>query len=88
MAEVVTEVIDELEVENVRPVTPDREALEAISRAVEDRAQIVASTQEELLQAQLNQDIIEEQEFYAEVKGKNSYQTTWLTIQTLVFIHK
>ncbi|XP_064613736.1 cilia- and flagella-associated protein 69-like [Liolophura sinensis] len=68
MGEVLTEVIDELEVENVRPVTPDREALEAISRAVEDRAQIVASTQEELLQAQSNQDIIEEQEFYAEIR--------------------
>ena len=56
-----------LQVENVRPVTPDAEAMEAIARAIEERAQIVTSTQSELLEAQRNQDILDEQEFYAEV---------------------
>ena len=57
-----------VQVENVRPVTPDAEAMEAIARAIEERAQIVASTQSELLEAQRNQDILDEQEFYAEVR--------------------
>ena len=56
-----------VQVESVRPVTPDAEAMEAIARAIEERAQIVASTQSELLEAQRNQDILDEQEFYAEV---------------------
>lgn len=67
MGEVWSEVILELEQERVRPVTPDQEAIEAISRAVEERALIVAGTQQELLEAQQNQDQLDEQEFYAEV---------------------
>ncbi|GFS17857.1 cilia- and flagella-associated protein 69-like [Elysia marginata] len=66
MGEVWFETISELQEENVRPVTPDQEAIEAISRAIEERAQIVLSTQGELLEAQRNQDILDEQEFYAE----------------------
>ena len=69
LGEVWTEVIAELEQEELRPVTPDREALEAISRTVEDRAQHVVEVQKELLHAQGQQNLIEEQEFYAEVGG-------------------
>lgn len=68
MGEVWTEIIQELHVENVRPVTPDMEAIEAISRGIEERAKIVAGTQYELLEAQQNQDALDEQEFYAEVR--------------------
>lgn len=67
MGEVWSETIQELQAENVRPVTPDQEALEAISRAIEERAMIVSTTQQELVEAQKNQDVLEEQEFYAEV---------------------
>ncbi|KAK3109030.1 hypothetical protein FSP39_021501 [Pinctada imbricata] len=68
MGEVWTEIIQELHVENVRPVTPDMEAIEAISRGIEERAKIVAGTQIELLEAQQNQDLLDEQEFYAEIR--------------------
>ncbi|CAL1536351.1 unnamed protein product [Lymnaea stagnalis] len=68
MGEVWSEIIGELQTENVRPVTPDREAIEAISRAIEERAVIVASTQQELIEAQKNQDVLDEQEFYAEMR--------------------
>ncbi|XP_041367843.1 cilia- and flagella-associated protein 69-like [Gigantopelta aegis] len=68
IGEVWTETINELEMEHIRPVSPDLEALEAISRAVEERAQIVGGTQIELLEAQRNQDILDEQEFYAEIR--------------------
>lgn len=72
MGEVWTEIIQELHAENVRPVTPDMEAIEAISRGIEERAKIVAGTQYELLEAQQNQDALDEQEFYAEVTKKFS----------------
>ncbi|XP_059159997.1 cilia- and flagella-associated protein 69-like isoform X2 [Physella acuta] len=68
MGEVWSETIQELQAENVRPVTPDQEALEAISRAIEERAMIVSTTQQELVEAQKNQDVLEEQEFYAEIR--------------------
>ena len=61
------QVLSELEQEEVRPITPDREALEAISRTVTDRAEHVAMVQKELLDAQNQQDLIDEQELYAEV---------------------
>jgi len=68
MGEVWSETVAELEAENVRPVTPDQEAVEAVTRAVEERAAIVATTQTELLHAQKNQDILDEQEFYADIR--------------------
>lgn len=68
MGEVWSETIDELTSEQVRPVTPDQEAIEAISRAIEERAQIVLTTQSELLDAQKNQDNLDEQEFYADIR--------------------
>ncbi len=67
MGEVWTEVISELEQENVRPITPDQEALEAISRTVVDRAEHVLQIQKDILDAQHQQDLVEEQEHYAEV---------------------
>lgn len=67
MGEVWTEILSELDQEQVRPTTPDMEAVEAISRAIENRAEIVAGTQLELLEAQQSQDMLNEQEFYAEV---------------------
>jgi len=79
MGEVWTEVISELEQEQVRPTTPDLEAVEAISRAIENRAEIVAGTQLELLEAQNSQDMLNEQEFYAEVSGQ--YTITMARVQ-------
>ena len=40
-----TEVITELAAEGLRPITPDNEALEAISRTVQDRATHVVEVQ-------------------------------------------
>lgn len=68
MGEVWTEILSELDQEHVRPTTPDLEAVEAISRAIDNRAEIVAGTQQELLEAQHSQDVLNEQEFYAEIR--------------------
>ena len=59
--------MSELQVENVRPVSPDREALEAVSTAVDIRAEQVIQMQHELLDAQKQQDLLDEQEFFAQV---------------------
>ena len=59
----------ELELEQVQPVTPDQEAIETIARAIEERAQGCALTQVELLEAQHQQNLMDEQEFYAEVRS-------------------
>ena len=64
-----TEVIAELELENVRPTTPDKEALEAISTAIQIRTEQVQIVQNELLDAQKQQDLLDEQECYAKVSG-------------------
>jgi len=68
LGEVWTEMMSELEQEDIRPITPDREALEAISRTVDDRADHVLQVQKELLEAQNQQDLIDEQEHYAEIR--------------------
>jgi len=68
LGEVWTEVICELDSEGLRPITPDSEALEAISRTAEDRAVHVVEVQQELLAAQHQQNLMEEQEFYAEIR--------------------
>lgn len=67
MGEVWTEIQAELELEDIRPISPDQEALEWIGRCVEEEAVQVARTQFELLEAQNQQDMMEEQEYYAEV---------------------
>ena len=57
----------ELLLENVRPITPDCEALEVIRRTSSERADHVLNIQKQLLIAQYQQDLQEEQEFYARV---------------------
>jgi len=59
----------ELELENVRPITPDKEALEAISTAIQIRTEQVQMIQTELLEAQKQQDLLDEQECYAKVRN-------------------
>ncbi|ELU15468.1 hypothetical protein CAPTEDRAFT_176397 [Capitella teleta] len=68
LGEVWSEIQQELVQEEVRPVTPDLQALEAISRTIEERAEHVLQVQKELTEAQHQQDLIDEQEQYAEIR--------------------
>lgn len=52
----------------MKPISADLEAIEAISKAMIERAQLVRLTQVELLEAENNQDMLNEQELYAEVR--------------------
>lgn len=55
MGEVWTEIMGELEIENIRPVSPDQEALETIARAITEDSRSVLLIQNDLLRAQNDQ---------------------------------
>ncbi|XP_078375930.1 cilia- and flagella-associated protein 69-like [Oculina patagonica] len=68
MLEVWQEIKVELEQENIRPVSPDVDNMMEISRILNDRAAGVSAAQNQLLQAQRNQELIEEEEYYESIK--------------------
>ncbi|KAJ7389807.1 hypothetical protein OS493_028775 [Desmophyllum pertusum] len=68
MLEVWHEIKVELEQENIRPVSPDTDSMMEITRILNDRASGVAAAQNQLLQAQRNQELIEEEEYYESIK--------------------
>ena len=77
VGEVWKEIGDELRCENVRPVTPDAEAMETISRASVERAKGVSALQSELLDAENQQNTQDEKQLYAEViSSKSGYSET------------
>ena len=61
----------ELDKEEVRPVTPDLEAKETVIRAISEEAAGIRMIQDNLIQAQDTQDLLEEKEFYAEVRDNH-----------------
>ena len=66
-----SEIAAELPNEGIRPTTPDQEALGTITRAAVERGKGVAMLQEELLEAELQQDVHDEKLFYNEVMNLN-----------------
>ncbi|PAA75987.1 hypothetical protein BOX15_Mlig017060g2, partial [Macrostomum lignano] len=68
LGEVWDEVQRELELEQVRPVTPDREALDWINKCTEQETLLVAKTQSELMDAKRDQEVSEEQALYSELR--------------------
>ncbi|XP_068670684.1 cilia- and flagella-associated protein 69-like [Montipora foliosa] len=68
MLEVWNEIKVELEQENIRPVSPDSDSMSEITKILNDKATAVSETQNQLLQAQCNQDLIEEEEYYESIK--------------------
>lgn len=68
VAEVWNEVMAELELEGVRPVTPDAEALSTIAWAGEDKAKHISSLQQSILDQKEQEDLFQEKQAYEEVK--------------------
>nr|CAB3227189.1 uncharacterized protein C7orf63 [Phallusia mammillata] len=68
LGEVWSEISNELPVEGVRPTTPDQEAMDTITRAIVERGKGVSMLQAELLEAESQQDLHDEKQFYVEVK--------------------
>lgn len=61
------EITRKLELEGVRPVSPDGVGLQAVAEAAENVARVTASEQAELLEHQREEDRDEEQLLYSEV---------------------
>ncbi|KPP76908.1 hypothetical protein Z043_103707, partial [Scleropages formosus] len=74
VGEVWDEITRELEAEEVRPISPDVEALQAIAKATEDKVKIATSEQAELLEKQRQQDLHKEQLLYSEIKFNHKQQ--------------
>lgn len=69
VAEVWDEVTAELELEGVRPVTPDVEALRTISQSSEDKAKHVSSLQQSIVERKEEEDLNQEKQAYEEVEN-------------------
>lgn len=55
MGEVWTEIMVELDIERIRPVSPDQEAIETMARAITEDSRSVVLIQNDLLRAQNDQ---------------------------------
>ncbi|KAF7651997.1 hypothetical protein LDENG_00102730 [Lucifuga dentata] len=69
VGEVWEEIIRELSLDGVRPITPDQEALDTICKMAEDTARQIAAEQGSILQQQQKEDISEENHMYTEIKS-------------------
>ena len=70
----------ELDAEEIRPITPDREALEAVARTIDDRAEHICLVQRELMESKRQQDLMSEQEKYAEVSLQLSHKPSRISV--------
>ncbi|XP_043923464.1 cilia- and flagella-associated protein 69 isoform X2 [Protopterus annectens] len=69
VGEIWKEIAIELNAEEMRPVTPDQEALETILKTSKDVGRDVASLQAEILDSQQQQDFQDEKQMYAEIRA-------------------
>ncbi|XP_042370407.1 cilia- and flagella-associated protein 69-like, partial [Plectropomus leopardus] len=69
VGEVWEEIIRELSLDGVRPITPDEEVLSTIHKIAEDTARRVAAEQNSILEQQEKEDIAEEELMYTEIKS-------------------
>jgi len=72
--EVWQEIKEELEVENVEPVSPDKECIEEILKVLENTGEKVAAVQDLLMKAEEDKVSIEEQEFYFKIKESHKQE--------------
>ncbi|XP_072304212.1 cilia- and flagella-associated protein 69-like [Eucyclogobius newberryi] len=74
VGEVWDEVSAELNHDNIRPITPDRESLETICKTLEDSAKKVMEEQRSILQRQEKEHLSQEQLMYSELKTDRKQQ--------------
>ncbi|XP_026537161.1 cilia- and flagella-associated protein 69 [Notechis scutatus] len=81
VGEIWDEVCAELKKEKFRPVTPDQEALQLITEALENVGKIVVSLQTEMLESQQFQELQEEEKCYGKIhslhKQKEIVNKSW-----------
>ncbi|XP_074235492.1 cilia- and flagella-associated protein 69 isoform X2 [Saimiri boliviensis] len=69
IGEIWNEIYEEIKLEKLRPVTTDKNALEAITTASENIGKMVASLQSEIIESQARQDVQNEQKVYAKIQA-------------------
>lgn len=84
VAEVWNEVTAELELEGVRPVSPDAEALSTIARSSEDKVKHVFSLQQSIVDRKEQEDLHQEKYAYEEVKNVCLIVCLFILIHTSV----
>lgn len=77
--EVWREVKTELEVENIEPVSPDKEGIDGIINIFHEKAEQVQDVQKTLIESNFEDDLLDEQEFYDKItesykQQEKSYQ--------------
>ncbi|XP_053265440.1 cilia- and flagella-associated protein 69 isoform X1 [Podarcis raffonei] len=81
VGEIWSEIYAELKKENIKPVTPDHEALQVIMEAFENVGKMVISLQTEMLESQQYQELREEEKSYAKIqslhKQKEMVSKSW-----------
>jgi hypothetical protein len=56
-----------LQIDNIQPIPPDKEAIDTILRAADDRVLTVNINQQHMVKTYKQQEDIQEKEFYYEV---------------------
>jgi len=74
VGEVWDEVIQELALEGMRPISPDGAALEAIWKIAEDTSTRVAEEQTAILERQEKDDLTQEKLVYTEVRKNHTFR--------------
>ncbi|XP_060771273.1 cilia- and flagella-associated protein 69-like isoform X2 [Neoarius graeffei] len=74
IAEVWDEITAELELEGVRPVTPDTEVLSTIAQLSEDKAKHVSSLQQSIVDRKEQEELQQEKHAYEEIKLNHKQQ--------------
>ncbi|XP_038598196.1 LOW QUALITY PROTEIN: cilia- and flagella-associated protein 69 [Tachyglossus aculeatus] len=69
IGEIWDEISKELTVEEFRPITADKETLEAITEASENVGKMVAALQTEMVESQRHQDMQEERKVYTKIQA-------------------
>ncbi|XP_066210269.1 cilia- and flagella-associated protein 69 isoform X1 [Saccopteryx leptura] len=68
VGEIWNEISEEIKLEKLKPVTADKNVLEAITTASENIGKMVASLQREMIENQARQDVQNEQKVYAKIQ--------------------
>ena len=67
LGEVFKEINTELQIDNIQPIPPDKEAIDTILRAADDRVLTVNINQQHMVKTYKQQEYMQEKEFYYEV---------------------
>jgi hypothetical protein len=67
LGEVFKEINTELELDGIKPIGPDKEALDTILKAADERVMTINMNQQYMVNTHKQQEFIQEKEFYYEV---------------------